>query len=282
MDLKISIITTSYNQVGFLQKNLDSIAAQTYHDYEHIIIDPGSNDGSRGLIEKYAESNKNVVKIFEPDSGQVEAINKGMAMSTGKVLTWLNSDDYYDNPNVLADVNKRFHKDKQLSVLYGRGLRVDHNGDKLSEAFIHPNKTDFKETLKSSIGILQPSLFYKRRVYEQLGGLDDKYNLQLDYEYWIRIAKANFRFGKADEIFSRATVHQDAKSTGQRKEQLNECLYLMQEQFGFVHDSWLQRYAEFYSTGEDRKVSKNIEKDKITKEIESAVYKGLRSYVAKK
>jgi glycosyltransferase involved in cell wall biosynthesis len=279
--MKISIITTSYNQADYLQKNLDSVAAQTYDNYEHIIIDPGSDDGSRELINKYAEKNKNVVKIFEPDEGQVDAINKGLALASGEVLTWINSDDYYDNPNVLADVKKGFNDNQNLTVLYGRGLRVDPNGKKLSEAFVHPNGTNFKETLKSSIGILQPSLFFKRCVFESVGGLDDKYNLQLDYEYWIRIAKANFEFGKVNKIFSRATVHQDAKSTGQRKEQLNECLFLMQEQFGVVHDDWLKRYAEFYSTGEDRKVSKNIQKDNLTQIVESAVYKGLKRYVTK-
>ncbi|MDO6691929.1 glycosyltransferase family 2 protein [Aliiglaciecola sp. 3_MG-2023] len=279
--MKVSIVTTSFNQANYLQKNLDSVASQIYDDYEHIIIDPGSNDGSRELIEEYAKSNKNVVKIFEPDDGQVDAINKGLTLAEGEVLTWLNSDDYYDNSNVLNDVCEGFGRDKQISVLYGRGLRVDHRGEKLSEAFVHPDKTDFKETLKSSIGILQPSLFFKRRVFDTVGGLDDKYNLQLDYEYWIRIAKANFKFGKVNKIFSRATVHQDAKSTGQRKEQLNECLFLMQEQYGFIHDSWLKRYAEFYATGEDRKVTKNIKKDKLTLDLESAVYQGLNVYVRK-
>lgn len=277
--MKISIITTSFNQADYLQKNLDSISTQTYDNYEHIVIDPGSSDGSRQLIERYAESNANVVSVFEPDNGQVDAINKGLAMASGDILTWLNSDDYYDNPNVLTDVNNGFCQNAEVSVLYGRGLRVDHNGERLSEAFVHPNGTDFKESLKSSIGILQPSLFFKRSVFEDVGGLDDRYNLQLDYEYWIRIAKANFKFGKIDKIFSRATVHQDAKSTGQRKEQLNECLFLMREQFGFIHVDWLKRYAEFYSTGEDRKVSKNIEKDMLTLAIELAVYKGLQRYV---
>lgn len=279
--MKISIVTTSYNQADFLHKNLNSIGTQLYKNYEHIIIDPGSEDGSRKIIEEYANSNKNVIKIFEPDSGQVDAINKGLALATGDVLTWLNSDDYYDNVNVLADVKKGFDEHKELSVLYGRGLRVDHNGRKLSEAFVHPNGTDFTKSLASSIGILQPSLFFKRCVYEKVGGLDDKYNLQLDYEYWIRIAKANFKFGKVNKIFSRATVHQDAKSTGQRKEQFNECLFLMEEQFGFIHDDWLKRYAEFYSTREDRKVSKNIQKDEETLTYESAVYKGLKKNVTK-
>jgi FkbM family methyltransferase len=261
--MKISIITPSFNQASFLSRTMYSVACQEYANYEHIIFDGGSKDGSRELLADYASRDKRVSVTSETDRGQAHAINKGLAAATGDILTWLNSDDYYEDSHALSCVVEFLSTHPDVDVCYGRGLRVDAGGHVLSEAFIQPPGSDFSLTLQHSIGLLQPAVFFRRKVYEAVGGLSEKYNLQLDYEFWMRIALHGFRFGRLDRILARAVVHGDAKSTAQRQEQLNECLHLVSDKFGYVPIQWISRYAEFYATGVDRKVIRNI---KLSKE----------------
>lgn len=258
MKIKISVISPSYNQVDFVSKLLGSVASQDYPHFEHLIFDGLSTDGSHEVIERYAARYNNVTYVHEVDRGQVHAINKGLAAATGDVLTWINSDDYYASEDVLRSIALFFANNPDVDVVYGRGNRVDETGKKLSEAYIHPDGTDMAVALQHSLGLLQPSLFFRRRVFDRIGGLDETYNLQLDYEYWIRMAQAGFKFKRIDKLLSNATVHANAKSTGQRLAQLNECLHLVSSKFGYLPRSWASRYAEFYVTRLDAKVVKGI------------------------
>jgi len=256
--MKISIITPSFNQAKLIRKTMESVKAQTYDNREHIIFDGGSSDGTELYLKEYAREAAGVRVFIEPDRGQAHAINKGLAVATGDILTWLNSDDYYHDPGALQAVADYFKNNPQVDLLYGRGLRVDPAGNILTEAYVHPPGTDFRLALQQALGLLQPAVFFRRKVYEAVGGLDEKYNLQLDYEYWIRIAARGFRFGFLDRLICRAVVHDDAKSTAQRQQQLNECLHLVHENFGYVPYQWISRYAEFFLTAKDHKINAKI------------------------
>lgn len=256
--MKISIISPSFNQAAFLPRLITSVSGQSFRDYEHVIFDGGSSDGSDAILREYAESEPRVRLTIERDRGQAHAINKGFAAARGDILTWINSDDYYHDDGALAAIAAYFEANPNIDVAYGRGLRVDAEGKRLSEAFLQPAGSDFAKVLQHSLGVLQPSVFFRRAVFEAVGGLSEAYNLQLDYEYWIRIAQRGFRWGFVDRHISKAVVHVDAKSTAQRMQQLNECVHLHLESFGYLPQPWAQRYAEFYVTRADRKVEKNI------------------------
>ena len=143
-------------------------------------------------------------------------------------------------------------------MIWGRGIRVDAAGEIITEAWIQPPDTDFATALQTSLGILQPSVFFRRSVFETVGGLSEDWPLQLDYEYWIRIAQAGFKFGFLDRVMSHAVVHADAKSTAQRMEQLDECLRLVREKFQYAPIEWIRRYGEFYLTRKDHKITKGL------------------------
>ena len=98
--MRISVVSPSFNQVAFIQRTLDSVAAQDHDDKEHIVVDGGSTDGSIEVIRAAQARNSDLKAIIEPDRGQADAINKGFAQSTGEVLAWLNTDDYYSDPQL--------------------------------------------------------------------------------------------------------------------------------------------------------------------------------------
>jgi glycosyltransferase involved in cell wall biosynthesis len=242
--MRISIISPSYNQSKYLELMTNSVLTQTHQDYEHLIFDPGSTDGSRQILSKYAFNNKLAKLFFEPDTGQISAINKGFVKCTGEILTWLNSDDCYYDSRVLGVVSNYFEQHPDVDIAYGRGLRVNEKGEVIRSAFVHPQGSNFLETLEHSLGILQPSLFFRRHLYERFGGLDPTWPLQLDYELWIRFAQGGCNFGFIDANLSKATVHSEAKSTKFRQNQLSECLELVCYKFGIVATDWIDRFSE--------------------------------------
>ena len=108
--MKVSIITATYNSAKTLQDTLDSVLRQDYHDIEHIIIDGDSTDSTIDLIRNYAsKTTQHTVKwISEKDQGIYDAMNKGIAMSTGDIVGILNSDDYFTSDDVVSNLMKPF------------------------------------------------------------------------------------------------------------------------------------------------------------------------------
>ena len=102
--MKISVVTISYNQKKYLHQCIDSILGQTDCDLEYIVVDPGSTDGSRELIESYGDR---IIKLFAPDKGPADGLNQGVKLATGDVYGFINSDDYL-LPDALSHVNRYF------------------------------------------------------------------------------------------------------------------------------------------------------------------------------
>lgn len=262
----ISIITPSFNQAQFLPECLKTVTSQTFKPLEHIVLDPGSTDGSREIAAQ-AES---VTLIAEPDSGQSDAICKGFAMASGDVLAWLNSDDRYPNDSVLQLVIDRFNQPDQPDVVYGKSQFIDEKGGFLKKAFVNPNTAKLFETLHYQVGIIQPSVFIHRRVFEVVGGPSDIYNYTMDYEYWVRIHKVGFKWVYLDSLLSEHRWWPGMKTAGQRGPSLIEHLKTVWHHFGYVHSRWAQRYAEFLVNGTDGIINADQDLGK-TKHLREAV-----------
>src|ERR1043165_7317408 len=121
----VSIITPSYNQAAYLEQTIQSVLTQDYPRIEFMVIDGGSTDASVEIIKKYAD--RLAYWVSEKDSGQAEAINKGLTRAKGEILAWLNSDDYY-LPNTILAVVRCFDENPDVDLIYGDMLAVDGDG----------------------------------------------------------------------------------------------------------------------------------------------------------
>lgn len=114
--MKISIVTVSYNSAATIQRTLHSICSQTYRDCEHIVIDGGSEDDTLKIVQR--DGKHLALIISEPDNGIYDAMNKGLALATGDLVGFLNSDDFYADEEVLSDIAKYFMNNK-VDYVYG-------------------------------------------------------------------------------------------------------------------------------------------------------------------
>ncbi len=204
----ISIITPSYQQAEYLEFTLQSVLAQDIGPIEYLVVDGGSRDGSRDIIQRY--SNKLAWWVSEPDSGQAEAINKGLQRAQGEIVAWLNSDDLY-LPGALAEAVALLRAEPELGMVFGDAITIDASGRYLNTlAFGNWGLTE----LISFRIICQPAVFMRRSVLEKAGPLDTSYHYMLDHQLWVRMASlAPIRH--ADSIWAAARHHPNAKNVAQ-------------------------------------------------------------------
>jgi glycosyltransferase involved in cell wall biosynthesis len=207
--LRISLVTPSFNQAGFLPKTLSSVHGQGYPDLEHIVFDGGSTDGSVRVIEQHAE--RLAYWISEPDGGQADALNKGFARATGEVFGWLNSDDILW-PGALSAVAEAFETDPGADVVMGWSLffrrdRVVYLHDPLP---LSPGRL-----LYTGYDPPQDSIFWRRRVHERLGLLDTSLNYP-DRDWFIRMSLLGVRSRRIRRPIGGFRLH-DAQKTADTK-----------------------------------------------------------------
>jgi glycosyltransferase involved in cell wall biosynthesis len=245
--LTISVITPSYNQSQFLKKCLESVKSQTYKPIEHLVFDPGSTDGSIDIVKSY----DNITLYNEPDNGQSDAINKGFKKAKGDIIAWINSDDYYVDETIFKTVIKRFKESDSPDIIYGKGIYVDENNNKLRDAYINKNPETLHKRLHHEVGIMQPALFLKKSVIDKVGYLRDDLHFSMDYELWIRCIKSDIKFTFIDKILASASYHTANKTYGQRGNSYEEVCKMTKEHYQAVSPIWIKRYAEFLSDGYD-------------------------------
>jgi glycosyltransferase involved in cell wall biosynthesis len=158
--MKISIVTVSFNQRKFLKEALDSVLDQRYGDLEYIVVDPGSTDGSRELIESYTDRLSKI--LMEPDRGAADGLNKGFEFATGEVCGFLNSDDLL-MPGSLQMVAEFFERHPECDIAMGNGHKVDGDGNR----FANIKARDFtvQRHLYGGTRWLQQSTFFRREAY---------------------------------------------------------------------------------------------------------------------
>jgi len=182
---KISVVVPSFNQAEFIEATLSSILEQRYENLELIVIDGGSSDGSVDIIKKY--SSQLAYWVSEPDGGQTNGLIKGFRASTGEIQCWINSDDLMAN-NCLFEVADFFRKHSDAEAVFGNTTWINRDGQVLREQReIGFSKFLWMYTYNYIPGM---SMYWKRSLYERIGGLNPKFNLAMDADLWIRFAQA--------------------------------------------------------------------------------------------
>jgi glycosyltransferase involved in cell wall biosynthesis len=176
----LSVITIVYNDVSNIEKTINSVLEQSFKDFEYIVIDGGSKDGTVDVIKKY----KAITKwISERDAGISDAFNKGISISQGEWLIFMNSGDQFHDSNVLSDLLPLFKKHFQVDGIYGQVCVVNDNG---KEFKIYGREIYSYKKLEISNIIPHQALFLKRNYFEKYGLFDLKYKKVMDYELYLR------------------------------------------------------------------------------------------------
>lgn len=221
--MKISVITPSYNQGEFLKRTMQSVVDQGYPDLEFLVFDGGSTDDSVQIIESF-ESHLSHWES-KPDRGQSHAINKGFERATGDVVTWLNSDDTL-LPGALTAVNRVFEADEEIDAVYGDFVYMDANDNMLRRR--HLFRKFRYETLLFHDYLGQPAVFYRRRVLEKIGLLDEALKYSMDWDFFLRM-KRQCNMVHLAQPLAGYRLHPEAKSSQEGDAEYDECLKTIYE-----------------------------------------------------
>lgn len=234
--MKVSIVTPSYNQGQFIERTLQSVASQTGAEIEHVVFDGGSADNTVEVLRNFSPP---VRWVSKKDKGQTDAVNQGIRATDGEIIGWLNSDDIY-YPGAVARVVEYFARHPEIDVVYGMADHIDLD-DKAFESY--PTESWDFERLQETCFICQPALFFRRRVVEQHGLLDESLNYCMDYEFWLRLGKAGGRFGYLEEKLAGSRLYAENKTLGARVKVHKEINDMFKRLFSRVPDKWLFNYA---------------------------------------
>jgi glycosyltransferase involved in cell wall biosynthesis len=185
--MRISIVTPSYNSARFIERTLQSVLGQSgAFDLEYIVIDGGSDDGTVDILRRYANR---LTWISEQDGGQSDAINKGLRLTSGDVLSWINADDLL-LPGALDAVARHFTATESVWS-FGRCDIIDEE-DRTIRRWITAYKNRSlkrasRRRLLAENFISQPAVFWTRSAMDTVGLLDESEHLVMDYEYWLRL-----------------------------------------------------------------------------------------------
>lgn len=184
--MTLSLVIPSLNQGSFIAQTLESLVAQRGlrpGELEVIVVDGGSADETMQVVDRY----RRVVTylVSEPDEGQTDALIKGFKLSSGEVMGWLCADDLLE-PNTVREVLDLFAADKTLEFVYGDALWIDVEGRVLKKKKELP--FNWFVWLYDYNYIPQPAAFWRRTLYDRVGGLDRRMQLAMDADLWARFA----------------------------------------------------------------------------------------------
>lgn len=207
---RISIVIPSLNQGTFLEQALLSVLEQDYRNVEILVIDGESKDDSRRILELYGPRLK--YWVSEPDLGQVDAINKGLARASGDIVAFLNSDDLYI-PGALTCVARHFTRHASCRWLVGDGyFLLWPEGREFFE--VEPPRTVAAAAFLN-YRMFQPSVFWTRAVFEEHGYFDARYSYCFDHEFYVRLLAAGEQCEHVSRPLSCFRLHPASKTVSQ-------------------------------------------------------------------
>jgi glycosyltransferase involved in cell wall biosynthesis len=211
----LSVITPARNMASFLPETLDSVAAlRTPH--EHIVVDGASDDGTVELLE--GRDDQNLIWISEPDSGQTEAVNKGLQLAKGDLLAWVNADDAYI-PGAVDRALDHLERHPEVGAIFGAVNYIDEHGQ-IFRTLIPP-RFSWRKYLYFGAFVTTPTIIWRRELLEQAPSLNQRYKDAADYDFFLRLLRGR-RLERIDEPYLNFRYHPASKTTTDVWVQLNE------------------------------------------------------------
>lgn len=220
--MKFSVVIPSFNTYKFIRQAIDSVIRQPV-PVECIVIDGGSTDDTLDILKSYGER---ITWLSERDNGEPDAINKGLRMSTGDVVSWLDADDVL-LPAALLHVDNYLELNSDCKWVYGKCKIINEYGGET-----RPYITLFKEIFQPRYSynkllvldfIAQPSTFWRRELLTELGYVDDNERLVMDYEYWLRLGQ-RYRPGFINHYLACWRSHGESATSKDIKQDMKDAL----------------------------------------------------------
>jgi glycosyltransferase involved in cell wall biosynthesis len=224
--MKISIVTLSFNQRGYLDQAIDSVLSQNYSDLEYIVVDPGSTDGSREFITSYGAQVAHT--IFEPDRGAADGLNKGFGRANGDIFGFLNADDLL-LPGSLNRVANFLEAHPECDIAMGDGYTIDGHGNRIR----HYQARDFSVQgyFYGGSEWLQQSTFFRAEVYNRSPKFNTANRTCWDGELFVNLARQGARIGYIQGDLACFRIHESSisgsgRTNGQYRQ---DCLRIFRE-----------------------------------------------------
>jgi glycosyltransferase involved in cell wall biosynthesis len=236
----VSVVTPSLNQGRFLRRTIESVLTQGHPRIEYIVRDGGSTDASREILASYGDRLR---WVSEPDAGQSAALNCGFAEARGDILAYLNSDDVL-RPGAVEAAVEHLRRSPECDLVYGEADYIDDE-DRVIGAY--PTAEYSFSRLAEENLICQPATFWRARIAHRVGPFNEALRYAMDYEYWLRVARAGGRIEHLPQTLAASRLHPGAKTLAERREVLSEIIAVCDAQLGRVgrtyfiglwHDRW--------------------------------------------
>lgn len=202
---RIAMVTPSYNHAQYLGATIESIVSQNYPNLTYHVQDGGSIDGTLDLLKSFGER---ISWTSEPDKGQSNAINLGFAGADCEIMAYLNSDDML-LPGTLAYVANYFTSHPHVDVVYGHRVFIEREGLEVGRAVLpsHDGKA-----LQYADYIPQETMFWRKRVWDRIGPIDESFHYAMDWDFIMRAQEAGFKFVRLPRFLACFRIH-DAQKT---------------------------------------------------------------------
>jgi glycosyltransferase involved in cell wall biosynthesis len=203
---KISVITPSFNQGAYLERTILSVLNQNYPNLEYIIIDGGSTDNSVEIIKKY--ESQLTYWVSEKDSGQSNAINKGLSMATGDWAAWQNSDDIYQ-PDTFFELAVAAQQNPNVSLIIGN-MNLINIDDEVLNNLIYVKPT-YQSVLAEGMVLTNQAAFWRRSLHSKIGFLNEDLHFGFDYEWFLRILNVSSA-AHVNNVWGNLRLHNETKT----------------------------------------------------------------------